>query len=90
MYLAQIKITLKKTVADPQGLTVRHALEALGIGNVDDVRMGKFIEIKIKAKDQAQAQEQVELACKKLLANPIIEDYSFELVPSAVEGVKAL
>ena len=90
MYLAQIKITLKKTVADPQGLTVRHALEALGIASVSDVRMGKFIEIKIKEKDQAQAQEQVELACKKLLANPIIEDYSFELVPSEVEGVKAI
>lgn len=79
MFQAQIKITLKKTVADPQGLTVRHALESLGVASVNDVRMGKFIQITIKEADQKKATEQVELACKKLLANPIIEDYSYEV-----------
>jgi phosphoribosylformylglycinamidine synthase PurS subunit len=80
MFEAQIKITLKKTVADPQGLTVKHALESLGFGGIGMVRMGKFITLRLDAKDQAQAEAEAEDACAKLLANPIIEDFSFEVI----------
>jgi len=80
MYEAQIKITLKKTVADPQGLTVKHALEALGFGGIGVVRMGKFITLQLEAKDQEKAKEEAKGMCEKLLSNPIIEDFSFEVV----------
>ena len=80
MYEARVKITLKKTVADPQGLTVKHALESLGFGGLGAVRMGKFITLQLQAKDQAQAEAEAKGACEKLLANPIIEDYSVEVL----------
>jgi phosphoribosylformylglycinamidine synthase len=79
MYEAQVKVTLKKTVADPQGLTVKHALESLGFKGISGVRMGKFITIQLTSKDKAKAQEEAKGACEKLLANPIIEDFSFEV-----------
>jgi len=79
MYEAQVKITLKKTVADPQGLTLKHSLESLGFSGIENVRMGKFIVIKLAAKDEKKAAAEADEACKKLLANPIIEDYSLKV-----------
>ena len=79
MFEAQVKVTLKKTVADPQGLTVKHALESLGFSGLDEVRMGKFITLGLKAKDKAKAEAEARDMCSKLLANPIIEDYSVEV-----------
>lgn len=79
MLKAEIYITLKKTVADPQGLTVKHALESLGYKEVEDVRMGKLIHIKLRLNDKKSAQKKLDEMCKKLLANPIIEEYSFKL-----------
>ncbi|MBU1026098.1 MAG: phosphoribosylformylglycinamidine synthase subunit PurS [Candidatus Margulisbacteria bacterium] len=79
MFKAEVKITLKKTVSDPQGLTVKHALEALNFSGIEQVRMGKFITVELKAKDQDKAKDEVQNMCQKLLANPIIEDFSFEL-----------
>jgi len=81
MFEAQIKVTLKKTVADPQGQTIKHALESFGFSSIEGLRMGKFIIVTIKAKDQAEAKAQAEKMCQKLLANPIIEDYSIEVKP---------
>jgi phosphoribosylformylglycinamidine synthase len=80
MFEAQVKVTLKKTVADPQGLTVKHALEALGFDKISGVRMGKFITLQLNAKDKAEAQKQAQAMSEKLLANPIIEDFSIEVV----------
>ena len=79
MFQAQIKVTLKKTVADPQGLTVKHALESLAFNGIEELRMGKFILIQLKAKDKAEAEAEVRAMCQKLLANPIIEEFSFEV-----------
>jgi len=79
MYLAKIYITLKPTVNDPQGLTIKGALHNLGYSSVEDVRAGKYIEVKIAEKDIAAARKQVEEMCRKLLANPVIENYRFEL-----------
>jgi len=79
MYLAKIYISLKPTVNDPQGLTIRGALHNLGFTEVTSVRMGKYVEVKIEENEQNRAQEQVNEMCHKLLANPIIENYAFEL-----------
>jgi phosphoribosylformylglycinamidine synthase len=79
MYLAKVYITLKPTVNDPQGLTIKGALHNLGFISVEDVRAGKYIEVKIAEKDIAAARKQVEEMCRKLLANPVIENYRFEL-----------
>lgn len=77
MLKAEINITLKRTVADPQGLTIKHALESLGYKDLADVRMGKLVIIKIDSKDKKRAKQEIGDMCKKLLANPIIEDYHF-------------
>ncbi len=79
MLKAQIYITLKRTVADPQGLTIKHALESLGYRDLVDVRMGKLVTIKLNFKDKKRAQQEINQMCKKLLANPIIEDYHFKI-----------
>jgi phosphoribosylformylglycinamidine synthase subunit PurS len=79
MYLAKVYITLKPTVNDPQGLTIKGALHNLGFSSVEDVRAGKYIEVRIAEKDIAAARKQVEEMCRKLLANPVIENYQFEL-----------
>lgn len=76
---ARIKITLKPGVLDPQGKAVAHALDALGFSGVDDVRQGKYIEIKLDETDKDKASEQVNQMCAKLLANMVIENYDFEL-----------
>ena len=79
MYLAKIYITLKPTVNDPQGLTIKGALYNLGFSNVEKVRAGKYMEIWLEGKNLQQAKVQVEEMCRKLLANPVIENYRFEL-----------
>jgi phosphoribosylformylglycinamidine synthase len=79
MYLAKIYITLKPTVNDPQGLTIKGALHTLGFQNVNSVRAGKYIEIEVNEDDLPKAKEQVQEMCQKLLANPVIETFRFEL-----------
>ena len=79
MFLARVYVTLKPTVNDPQGLTIRGALHSLGFDTVESVRAGKYIEIRIDAPDEAAAEERVTEMCRKLLANPVIEDFRFEL-----------
>lgn len=79
MYIAKIRITLRKSILDPQGKAVEHAIATLNVGSVRDVRMGKYIEMKIGANDEASARASTETVCRKLLANPVMEDYHFEL-----------
>ena len=81
MYLAKVYITLKPTVNDPQGLTIKGALHTLGFSAVQEVRAGKYIEIKIAEKDLEKARGEVQDMCKKLLANTVIENFRFELEP---------
>ncbi len=78
-YLARVYVTLKPTVNDPQGLTIRGALHSLGFADVEPVRAGKYLEVSLAAKSRAQAGKQLTEMCRKLLANPVIEDYRFEL-----------
>jgi len=79
MLKAEVYITLKKTVADPQGLTIKHALESLGYKDLGDVRIGKLVVIKLNLKDKKKVGQEINQMCKKLLANPIIEDYRFKI-----------
>jgi phosphoribosylformylglycinamidine synthase len=79
MYLSKVYITLKPTVNDPQGLTIKGALHTLGFKEVTEVRAGKYIEIKIAAGDMEKARSEIQDMCKKLLANPVIENFRFDI-----------
>ena len=79
MYLARIYVTLKPAVNDPQGQTVMGSLKQMGYLSVDDVRMGKYLEVHVDEADRQRAQEVVDDMCYKLLANPVIEQYRFDL-----------
>ena len=79
MYLAKIYVTLKPTVNDPQGLTVKGGLHTLGFNDVQSVRISKYVEVRVNESDGSVAEEQVREMCRQLLANPIIEDFRFEL-----------
>lgn len=79
MWLARVYVTLKPVVNDPQGLSIRGALHSLGFGQVAAVRAGKYLEITLEAADKAAAAAAVTEMCRKLLANPVIEDFRFDL-----------
>ena len=79
MYLARVYVTLKPTVNDPQGITILGALHSLGFSDVASVRAGKYLEVRLDAKDRKQAEKRLGEMCRKLLANPVIEDFRFEL-----------
>ena len=76
---ASIIVMPKRNVLDPQGKTVKHALESMSFTGVRDVRVGKFIEIELEGGDKAELQKKIDEACHKLLSNPVIEEYSFEI-----------
>ncbi|PZC48422.1 MAG: phosphoribosylformylglycinamidine synthase [Chloroflexi bacterium] len=80
MYLAKIYVTLKPTVNDPQGRTIERGLKGLGFESVKGVRAGKYLEIATYENNKVTAEKQINDMCNKLLANPIIEEYHFELV----------
>jgi phosphoribosylformylglycinamidine synthase len=80
-YLARVYVTLKPTVNDPQGLTIRGALHDLGFQGVESVRAGKYMELRLQAGSVQEAQRQVEEMCRLLLANPVIEEYRFQVEP---------
>ena len=79
MYIAKIKITLRSSILDPQGKIVEHSLESLGYDKIEDTRIGKYIELKINADSKEEAENIADKACEKLLANPVMEDYEFEI-----------
>ena len=79
MWLAKVYVTLKPVVNDPQGLAIRGGLRNLGFESVESVRAGKYIEIKLEASDREAAENAVRQMCIKLLANPVIEDFRFDL-----------
>ena len=76
---ARVFITLKNGVLDPQGKAIETALGHLGFSGVESVRQGKLIELKLKNTDKAKAEAELKDMCEKLLANTVVENYSFEL-----------
>ena len=77
--IAKVVVTPKPVVNDPQGLTVKQALGSLGFDDVEDVRVGKYIEVRLGAESEEAAAKSVERMCRELLANHVIEDYKFSL-----------
>ena len=77
---ARVIVTLKNGILDPQGKAIEGALKSLGVGNVGAVRQGKVFDVEIEAADASQAKAQLALACEKLLANTIVENYAVEIV----------
>jgi phosphoribosylformylglycinamidine synthase subunit PurS len=82
-YQAEIYVTLRRSVLDPAGTAVQSGLKHMGYDNVDAVRIGKYVELSLTADDEAAAKAQLDKVCDELLANPVIENYRFELKPVA-------
>jgi phosphoribosylformylglycinamidine synthase subunit PurS len=78
-FLARVYVTLKPTVNDPQGLTIADGLRSLGFDEVEGVRAGKYLEVRLEAADEAAAAQRVDAMCDKLLANSVIEAYRFDV-----------
>lgn len=89
MYLAKVYVTLKPTVNDPQGLTVRNTLQTLGFDCAKGVRVGKYIEITVDEPTRAKADARVHEMCRTLLANPVIELFRYELEETRAGASKA-
>jgi phosphoribosylformylglycinamidine synthase len=79
-FLAKIKITFRKGILDVQGKAVENALHSIEFPMINNVRIGKFVELEVDANDKENAHLLVDSACKKLIANPIIEDFEIELI----------
>ncbi len=82
-YQARIYVNLRPSVLDPAGVAVESGLKQLGYENVEQVRIGKYIELMITAANEEKAREQLDRICDQLLANPVIENYRFDLVEVA-------
>jgi phosphoribosylformylglycinamidine synthase PurS subunit len=79
MFKATIFVTLKESVLDPQGAAVKGSLLSLGYSGVKEVRIGKRIEVLIESNNREEAEQQVHEICEKVLSNPVIEEFRFEL-----------
>ena len=75
---ARIVVRLRPGVLDPQGTTIRKALESLGFPEVRELRVGKILDLTLDETDRTRAEARLDEMCKKLLANPVIEDYTCE------------
>ncbi len=76
---AKIIVMPKRTVLDPQGKTIKHALESMSFTGIKDVRIGKFIEVELTGSNKVALKKKIDEACHKLLSNPVIEEYTFEI-----------
>jgi phosphoribosylformylglycinamidine synthase subunit PurS len=77
---AKIYITLKNGILDPQGRAIQQSLHALGFGSVEEVRIGKFIEVDLCEIDTTSGENTIKAICEKLLANTVIEEYEYEIL----------
>ena len=82
MYRAIIRVDLRPSILDPQGKAVQHALHSLGQSQIQDVRMGKRVELTIDASSEDAARAEAEKACTTLLANAVTENYEIERIES--------
>lgn len=79
MFKATVFVTLKEGVLDPQGSAVRQSLHSLGYDEVNEVKVGKYMEVALDTNDREAAEKRLTEMCEKLLSNPVIEDYRYEL-----------
>ncbi len=78
-FMARVYVTPRPSVRDPEGSTIMEGLHQLGFSGVQMVRAGRYFEIMLQAGDSHQAEQTVDLMCRKLLANPVVEQYRFDL-----------
>jgi len=78
-YSIDVRITPREGLLDPQGKAIQGALHSLGFDGVTGARVGRLIRLRIQADDEAAARERVDEMCRKLLANPVTEDYTIEM-----------
>jgi len=86
-YFARIYVTLRPAVLDPAGVAVESGLHQLGFTDVRQVRIGKYIELSLCAPSETDARDQLDKMCDRLLANPVIENYRFELEPEPARAL---
>ena len=79
MFKAKVLIKRRPSILDPQGKAVEKGAEHLGIKNIRDTRIGKYIEFTVDTNDKTAAEKEVNDYCTKLLSNPIMEDFEFTL-----------
>ncbi|MBD2437954.1 phosphoribosylformylglycinamidine synthase subunit PurS [Nostoc sp. FACHB-110] len=79
-YLAKIHVTLRPSVLDPAGVAVQSGLRQMGYETVENVRIGKYIELTIISQDETKARRDLDSICDQMLANPVIENYRFDLI----------
>jgi phosphoribosylformylglycinamidine synthase len=77
---ANVWVMPKRTVLDPQGKTIHHALTGLGFAQIKEVRQGKFFVLDLDGLTREEAQKQIEKISKEVLTNPVIEEYRFEII----------
>lgn len=75
----KVKVVLKDGILDPQGKAVLHAINDLKFKGVNDVRIGKYIELTFNGLDQSLVKKETKEICQKLLANPVIENFDYEI-----------
>lgn len=86
MWNAEVFVTFKRGILDPQGETIRGALAALGYDAVKSVRFGKYMQLQLMAGDAGEARAKVDEMCRRLLANTVIEEYRIEISPAERGG----
>lgn len=90
LFKAEVKVSLKKGVLDPQGSAVEGAIKSLGYTGVPQVRIGKYIEVWVEAESEEKAGETVQELGKKILTNPVLETFTFTISPSSDRLVPAI
>ncbi|MEX2531355.1 MAG: phosphoribosylformylglycinamidine synthase subunit PurS [Gemmatimonadota bacterium] len=88
-YQIEVRVTPRPGLLDPEGKAIDHALASLGYEGVGGVRVGKVIVIELEAASEEQARERAEEMCRKLLANPVTEDFAVEVAPADPAGAGA-
>ncbi|WP_225743071.1 phosphoribosylformylglycinamidine synthase subunit PurS [Marinilactibacillus sp. Marseille-P9653] len=79
MYNVKVYVTYKESILDPQGEAVRGAVHRMGFDEIDDIRIGKYFEIKVSSQEERDIEETIETICDKLLANVVMETYRYEI-----------
>lgn len=79
-FQARVYVTLRPSVLDPAGVAVESGAKSMGYPGITGVRIGKYVELTVRARDEAAAREQLDAICDRLLANPVIENYRFDLL----------
>lgn len=82
-YRLEIRVTPRPGILDPQGKAIEHALQVLGWPTIEGARVGKLIELEVDAAGPDEARAEADAMCRKLLANPVVEDYAIEVRDAA-------